>query len=160
MALISMADAVAGQVALSAEYNKLIDNIEYLYARLPKTLSTAMAAGTQTVTTTAADLTGVSRTLTVPEANTQLTIRGYFDVEATNAGDIFIGTCQVDGSNQSGEAHFADVGRATVALEWVVSVSAGSHTVKLRVQKVNNGGSMTVNGPNHSKLVVVGNGIS
>lgn len=30
MPLVAMADAVAGQVALSAEYNKLIDNILYL----------------------------------------------------------------------------------------------------------------------------------
>lgn len=30
MPLVAMADAVAGTVALSAEYNKLIDNIEYL----------------------------------------------------------------------------------------------------------------------------------
>jgi hypothetical protein len=40
MPLVAMADAVAGQVALSAEYNKLIDNIQYL-----DTQSTIVAFG-------------------------------------------------------------------------------------------------------------------
>lgn len=34
MPLVAMADAVPGEVALSAEYNKLIDNIEYLDDRV------------------------------------------------------------------------------------------------------------------------------
>lgn len=160
MPLVSMADAVAGQIALSAEYNKLIDNIEYLYARLPMTLTASMTTATQTVTTSVAALAGASRSVTAPEASTRLTIRGYFDVEALSGADIFIGTCSVDGVALTGEAHWAAVGRNTVSFEWVSVVSAGAHTVSLRVQKINNNANMVVNGSNHSKLVVVGNGIS
>jgi hypothetical protein len=39
MAIVTMADAVAGQVALAAEYNKLIDNIQDLDARLGAVVS-------------------------------------------------------------------------------------------------------------------------
>ena len=160
MPLVAMADAVAGQIALSAEYNKLIDNIEYLYARLPMTLTAAMTASTQTVTTSVTALGGAGRTVNAPEANTRLTIRGYFDVEALSGLDIFVGTCSVDGTPLTGEVHWAVAGRGTVSFEWVTVVAQGAHTINLRVQKVNNNANMVVNGSNHSKLVVVGNGIT
>lgn len=44
MAIVPMADAVAGEVAQSAEYNKLIDNIEDLNTRLSVREGTAVGA--------------------------------------------------------------------------------------------------------------------
>lgn len=160
MPLITMADAVAGQVALSAEYNKLIDNIQYLDSMKSYTKFSNQSAATITATTVAAVSTSIA--VTTIEANTRVYVRGYFDVDVSGGGDIFVGTCFANGVTQTGEAHVSGTAvRATVSLEWaVVLAAAGSHTIQLRVAKVGAGGTVTVNGAGHTRMSVTGNGIS
>lgn len=141
----------AGAVATAADVNNLTWNV--LVANASST--------TQTVTTTAADLAGATLSVTTAAANTKLLIHGLFDFESTHAADIALGTCMVGGVAQSGEAHLQSISRMTVSNAWVVTIaSAGATTIKLRVQKVNNSGTVTAYGSSHSKLVVEGNGIS
>jgi hypothetical protein len=160
MPLLSMADAVAGQIALSAEYNKLIDNIEYLNSMKSYTKFSNQSAATITATTSPAVSTSIS--VTTIEANTRVYVRGYFDVDVSGGGDIFVGTCFANGATQTGEAHVMGTAvRATVALEWpVVLATVGAHTIQLRVAKVGSGGVVTVNGAGHTRMSVTGNGIS
>lgn len=160
MPLVSMADAVAGQIALSAEYNKLIDNIQYLDSMKSYTKFSNQSAATITATVAAQVSTSIS--VTTIEANTRVYVRGYFDVDVSGGGDIFIGTCFANGATQTGEAHVMGTAvRATVSLEWpVVLATAGSHTIQLRVAKVGSGGTVTVNGAGHTRMSVTGNGIS
>lgn len=155
-----MADAVAGEIALSAEYNKLIDNIEYLNSMKSYTKVATQTSATITATTSPAVSTSIS--VTTIEANTRVYVRGYFDVDVSGGGDIFIGTCFANGAVQTGEAHVQGTAvRATVASEWVVTLAAvGSHTIQLRVAKAGSGGTVTVNGAGHTRMSVTGNGIS
>jgi hypothetical protein len=113
------------------------------------------ATGTiQAVTTSTVDLAGALISFTAIASSFTASVTGFFDVDSTNASDIFIGTLVVDGgSPQTGECHFAGVGRATVSLTWPVAfASAGGHTLQLRVQKVNNSGTMNVNTNGHSRI--------
>lgn len=160
MPLVAMADAVAGQIALSAEYNKLIDNIQYLDSMKSYTKFSNQSAATITATVAAQVSTSIA--VTTIEANTRVYVRGYFDVDVSGGGDIFVGTCFANGATQTGEAHVMGTAvRATVSLEWpVVLATAGSHTIQLRVAKVGSGGTVTVNGAGHTRMSVTGNGIS
>lgn len=124
-----MAAPAAGQKITAAMLGQLGNN------------TTQKAGAAQTTSTinagsSAADLTGTSLTFSVAYACT-IEINAVFDVNFTNNVDIgsggptFIGTCVVDGSTQSGEAHY-NGSRATIDQEWIVSLTAGSHTIKLQ----------------------------
>lgn len=160
MPLIAMADAVAGEIALSAEYNKLIDNIQYLdsmksYTKFSNQSAASIIATTSTVVSTSIAVTTI-------EANTRVYVRGYFDVDVSGGGDIFVGTCFANGATQTGEAHVSGtIVRASVALEWpVVLAAVGVHTIQLRVAKIGSGGTVVINGAGHTRMSVTGNGIS
>lgn len=117
---------------------------------------TTNATGTvQNVTTTTTDLAGALVSFTGVASAFTAEVTGYFDIDSTNAGDVFIGTLVVDGgSPQIGECHYAGVGRSTVSLTWTVPfASAGGHTLQLRVAKVNNGGTMNCNTNGHSRII-------
>lgn len=102
-------------------------------------IGSAQTAAPQNMTTVAADLTGTSLTFTTTYINTKITIWACYDVNYTNAADtpnlgskLFVGTCLVDGTTQSGESHYNGP-RATVFQEWITTLAAsGSHTVKLQ----------------------------
>lgn len=121
----------------------------------------ATASSTETVvTTTVADLAGATMSVTTVVANTQVRVTGIFDSESSGATDIMIGTCMANGVAQQGEAHWQGDARGTVMNEWLVTfASAGTYTIKLRVQKINNTNTVVVYGSNHSKIVSEANGI-
>jgi hypothetical protein len=90
-----------------------------------------------------ADITGTSLTFTTTYPNTKVTIWACYDVDSTGVTSTFIGTCLVDGTGQSGEAHSQTL-RVTCFQEWITTLtSSGSHTIKLQGQK--SGGSDTQN---------------
>lgn len=125
-----------------------------------KTLE-ARSSADETVTTTETDVNGATLTFTTPVANTIVTIDSYWDVTSTVAGDLLIGTLYVDGTKSTqGEAHGGFVNRGTVAQGWTATLAAaGSHTLKLRRQKANNSGTVTLFGT-HTKIQVSGLGIA
>lgn len=103
----------------------------------------AAANSHQAMTTSAADITGTSLTITTTYANTKCAIWAVFDPDSTGVTSIFVGTCVVDGTSQQGEAHSQTL-RVTCAAMWIVTLAAaGSHTIKL--QGLKSGGSDTVN---------------
>jgi hypothetical protein len=123
-----------------------------------KTKANATTAIT-TVTTSTADLAGCSLNVVVPFDNTELTIRGVFDVSINGGTDTFLGTCTVNGSAQFEEAHWQGTGRVTCYQEWTVDIAtAGTYTIKLRVAKLSNSNTVQVLA-GHSQIVVEGNGI-
>lgn len=160
MPFVAMAQAVAGSIASASEYNKVVANVNQLNTTRT-TYKRSLCNADTTVTTSAADLPGTTISFNTAEANTTVLFTAVFDVSATSASDIFIGTLVVDGgSAQQSEAHFASNGRATVTQKWTVSLAAaGSHSAKLRVQKNNNVGTMTAFAL-HSVIVVEGQGVT
>lgn len=113
-------------------------DLDQLVSSTTQIIGAAQTTSLQSMTLSAADLTGTSLTFTTLYANTKVTIWGCFDVSYTSLSDtaigtkLFVGTCLVDGVTLSGEAHFNGT-RATVFQEWITTlVAAGSHTIKLQ----------------------------
>lgn len=162
MALVVMTDAVPGTLASSAEYNKLIDNILDLDARLTK-YKEARSSGDETVTTSVTDVNGATLSVTTPQASTQVLVTSVWDVGTTGGSDTFLGTLYVDNVLVTvGEAHFEGAGseRSTISQSWLINVgTAGAHTFKLRRQKSGSTDTVTLFGT-HTKIICQGNGIT
>lgn len=105
----------------------------------------AFASGApQTLTTSAATITGCSITVTTPRDNMLYVVTGTFDIDidytATLAQGQFVGQLQLDGVDESGDARFyfnlrdtGDFLRVSVSQTWVVDMgTAGAHTLRLR----------------------------
>ncbi len=124
-----MAVPAAGQRITTAEQGQLVSNTLQQFSATQTTSTITMAAGVQ-------DLTGATVTFTTTYANTKCKVIGVFDVEQSGTpADIFVGTCVVDGSSVSGEAHSAAV-RDTCMQVWDFTLTAaGSHTIKLQGAK-------------------------
>lgn len=121
----------------------------------------AVVSSDQTVTTTETDVAGASITVTTTQTNTKVKITASLDCELTGtAGDFPFVVCHVDGVAQSANLKFQVLGRASRARTWVVTLgTAGSHTIKLRRQKIGTANTATIYST-HSNLVVEGLGIS
>jgi len=113
-----------------------------------------------TVTTTAADLDGCTVTVTTAVASTVVMVVGTFDVESTGTTDVFFGQLLVAGSAQAGSCSFKGTGRAVVSRTWMVTLgAAGSYTLKLQVDKINNSNTVTIYSTG-SSIAVWGNGLT
>jgi len=139
---------LAGQKVTADEYNA--DVTDYLHVIL---------AADETVTTTLTDVTGVTSTFTTPVANTEVKVTAMCDVGISGTTDFAVITCVVDGVTQTGNAKLLGNVRTTIYGEWVVTLAtAGSHTIKLQRQKINNANTVVLYG-SHSKMTIEGNGI-
>lgn len=127
---------------------------------ITRTCKTASAGINQTATGAVVALNAATVTFTTAVVNTQVSIKGYFDVESTGSTDIFVGDCIIDAVTvPNGEAHWRATGRGSVSQEWIaVLATAASHTINLRITKQNNVDAVTVFS-GHSRIVVEGNGI-
>lgn len=139
---------LAGQKATADNYNAdVVDWIEDILA------------ADETITTSLTDVTGVTQTFSTPVANTEVKITATCDMGSTGGTDFGIITCVVDGVTQTGNCKLNGAIRAGFAQQWVVTIAAaGSHTIKLQKQKVNNSNTVTLYG-SHTKMVIEGNGI-
>lgn len=119
----------AGQRITTAQQAQLASATLQQFNAVQSTSTITMAAGVQ-------DLTGATVTFTTAYASTKCKVIGVFDVEQSGTpADIFVGTCVVDGSTVSGEAHAAAV-RVTCVQVWDFTITAaGSHTIKLQGAK-------------------------
>ena len=144
-----MATYSAGQLVTSAEIN----------ANICKLLAARGSTASATVTTSVADLDGCTLTFSTPEANTKVLVTGSFDAEISAAGDTFTGILDVDGSDQTAKAQLNGDARATVVQQWLITLaSAGSHTLKLQVQKSGTANTVTIY--SGSYISIVGNGLT
>ena len=118
----------------------------------------AACSGNLTVTTSPQNIAGCTLTFTTPTAQIVQVI-GVFDVNSTGATDPFRGLCCVDGDvAESEEAVKQSTGRTTSTQTWLVSLTAASHTIKLRAVKNTSSDTVTVNSA-HTKIVIDGQGI-
>lgn len=97
----------------------------------------ACTAALTATTSTYADITGCSITLTTNTDNAIYVARAVFDcnVLATSTTILMVGRMQLDGVTASGIAVYAmdALTRATVTMSWKGTVTtAGSHTFKLQ----------------------------
>lgn len=161
MPFVSMANAVAGQIASSSEYNKVVANVNQLNTTRTKYKKATATGVSTTVTTTAADMPGTSMTVTTSEANTVVKFTAVFDIDSDINGDVFIGTLVVDGAAaELHEAHFRGAGRGTVTQVWLITfATAASHTAKLQVKKTATASTVLAFGT-HTCLVAEGQGIT
>lgn len=75
------------------------------------------------------DITGASVSFTTSAPSTPVKLDATFDVGSTS-GATFLGVFIVDGTTQTAEAHSTAV-RTTCARNWLVTVPAGNHVIKL-----------------------------
>lgn len=119
-----------------------------------------MTGGDITITTSSVDVPGCSITFTAPVANTLVKVTAVADFVTTNTGDLNYVTCVVDGVTQNNNAKLQGANlRASVVQIWTPTVSAGSHTIKLQVQKIGTTGVQQL-GAGHSRIVVEGLGLT
>lgn len=116
-----------------------------LEAKTGLALQAGNAGNTQAITTTETDLLNASVTITTTAASATWIVVGAFDFSHSGGTDVAIGRLSVDGVTQAGEAHVqcASQCRMTVAQVWRGTVSAGSHTFKLRGAKVGSSNSIS-----------------
>lgn len=140
----------SGQTVTAAMLNRITPNV------LEVSLS-----GDFTVTTSELDLTGLSVSVTTPQANTKIEITASLDWGASGTSDFSVVRCYVNGVAQSDEMNRGSSGaRLPASKTWEVTVaSASTFTVKLTGQKLISGNTTTIYGT-HSTLKVSGNGIS
>lgn len=100
----------------------------FLFASCSLNLSTASSI--------AADVAGASVVVTTTQPNAAVLVIGVFDMTTTSTGGNGLGTCQLDGVTQSGEAIHALAtlnDRDTVTQQWPLTISTpGPHTIKLQ----------------------------
>ncbi len=118
---------LAGERITAARINRL----------QPKTYVAACSSALTATTSTYADITGASITLTTETDNATYTAHAVFDMNvlATSGTILMVGRMQVDSVTDSGIAVYAmdALTRATVAMSWRGTIaSAGSHTFKLQ----------------------------
>ena len=113
----------------------------------------AAATGSLTLTTSAADVTGV--TVTLIKIGTYL-ITAVFDMEHSVAGaGVAIGELVLGGTTRGGQAlaHEGAV-RVTVPQVWLVTTTALNTIAKLQAKKSINAGTATAN-VTHTKIVAL-----
>lgn len=114
-----------------------------------------------TVTTSLADVTSASITLTTTRANTVVLVWAVFDVQSTGTTDEFTGGLAVDGVYQTCSAFWRATGEGSVAQNYAITLAAtGSHTLKLQVFKVNNSNTVTCFGVNSTITIMANGGVS
>lgn len=107
------------------------------------------------LTTSLQDITGCSKTFSVVGAHSIALCFATFDNASTvgTGNNVGVGSLVVDGSLQTGEAHWDDrTSRTTAYQSWTVSLAAGSHTIKLQAKT---GGGTQQLQTIHTKLTVI-----
>lgn len=107
------------------------------------------------LTTSLQDITGCSKTFSVVGAHSIAMCFATFDNASTvgTGNNVGVGSLVVDGSVQTGEAHWDDrTSRTTAYQSWTVSLAAGSHTIKLQAKT--GGGTQQIQ-TIHTKLTVI-----
>lgn len=117
----------------------------------------AAASSNLTLSTTETDVPGCSVTVTAQTDSAFYIAWGTFDAQQTSTASLTaIGSLSVDGTDETRQALFNGLTnglRATVGQVWSDTLTAGSHTLKLRGQMLSSSG-IRFSGT-HTSLVVV-----
>lgn len=140
----------------SSLLSQLADNQKFVLNGLI-TKYTGVATGTPVAVGAEADVAGCSVTCTTTGNNAFALVIGVFDFSKSATTGIGEGFCNVDGTDQATLAVLSDGAntisdRMTVSQVWAVSLTAGSHTIKLRAAKA---GAATINIQPHTTITVI-----
>jgi hypothetical protein len=134
---------IAGQRLSGAQQDHYVQQVS---AAATGTLSPVSA----TAPGSAQDCTGATVTFTIYGASAFVFVTGVFDMSKTAAAMQGYGLLNVDGTVQTPVALYSDASntisdRCTVSQTWIVSLTAGSHTLKLQSYRTGGAGTFAVN---------------
>lgn len=138
-------------------FENLADDVDVC---LPRTYGADMTGGPLVLTTSEVDCPSATVTFTTTGTTAIAVAHGVFDMDqATPSGTTTnLGLLSVDGVTETKQAIFRCLtpnDRASVAQTWRVSLTAGSHTLKLRVKKTGAGGTLGCSDVHTSIVVTV-----
>lgn len=146
-------DWVTSSPLAADRLQRLAEDVHALY-RNTQTGSVA-ATSALTLTTSNQDVPSASVSITLADAATRLVVAVFdFDVSVSGVG-VCVGDVFVDGAALPSEALFAaaTTGRLTASVVNIVSLAAGTHTIKMQARKTVASGTATVSA-SHTRLVV------
>lgn len=147
-----MANWISGLRSLVAGQKAKAEDVNFNFDKLQELLNEAFQSGRVQATAKPTlggvyvDITGASKTLTVPRKSLLVAV-ATFDVTMENTTD-FYGILNVNGVDQTQEAFIHTPGgistnaRQTVTQTYTATLEAGSRTVKMRAKK--NGGTCEI----------------
>ena len=144
----SVADVLAGSTGTGIRYDPAAQTItgggaavtgstaDYYIVGGAPLMGQINSTANLTLTATPTDITGATVTFTAAAAG-KLRVNATFDFSLAVAAEIVGGYLNVDGTNQAQQPLLSgSLQRAAVSKSWVVSLAAGSHTVKLQAARV------------------------
>ena len=101
------------------------------------------------------DVSGCTKTLTIPTGGQVLLVIGIFDFAIETDSDTLSGICIADGSAVGGAALFSGpaFARGTVAQAWVVTLAAGSKIIKLQARQINRAAATDYCSATHTRML-------
>lgn len=125
-----------GQLATTTDTGSVWVRQGGSWVRTTTVTEAVQSAATIGMTTTLADITGVTTTFTTVGTSRDVEITATVDGESNGVTDIGIVVCVVDGTPLTGELHWGPVGRASYSRSWKTTLAtAASHTIKLQGKK-------------------------
>lgn len=113
----------------------------------PKVILESATADVTLNSATITDITGATSTFT-PEIACYARVWAYADFRAaTTANDVFSVILDVDGTDQTPAIFFAvptSGGRFVMAQQWLIALTAASHTLKLQGSRISGTGSVVI----------------
>lgn len=149
---VDAAGVLASDVVTTA---KILDE-NVTSRKLAPTIISKQASADVTSISTEVDITGCTTTFTPAIASSAIVYGIFYFNSGSAANDIFYGSLNVDGSNEAELVRYVvptSGGGGTFAQIWVVSLSATSHTLKLRAGRTSGTGTAAVRQV-HTKLLV------
>lgn len=143
-----------GQIAVTTDTGTVWVRQSGTWVRTSTVVEAVQSAPTLGMTTSLADITGCTTTVTTYGANREVKITATVDGESNGVTDIGIVVCVVDGVALQGEIHWGPTGRASYGRSWKTTLAAaGSHTIKLQGRKSGNTNTFTTY-QTHTNLLV------
>lgn len=147
-------DNIASDAAIAG--SKLADDSVGSRKLAPTIILETCTGNVTTSSTTVADITGCTSTFT-PAVASVAKVTAVFDSDPDTANDLFSFFLDVDGVDASGAAVHQSAtsgnNRQSIAMTWLVALTAAAHTLKLQVQRSSGSGTNTVRATNTVMLI-------
>lgn len=145
--LANITDPATDQIAFRTVDRSLYRYTGSVWSRLitgTTVIDAVQTTATIGMTTSFADLTGASVSVTTLGTNSVAKITATLDADANGTTDIGVGVCDVGGSLLPGEIHWGPAGRGSYGRTWkTVLATAATYTIKLRGKKTGSTNNFT-----------------